>query len=172
MNGMGDLTSAPLPPLSDAEHIRGPAEAPLVILYADFTCPRCALAHERLCGLPLRVAYRHFALQTKHPRAVPLACAAEAAGQQGRFWGFCDALFADPGRCDDPHLWGHAERLGLDVERFDSERRSAGVAAAVQAQVRAGLRAGIAVTPTLVFDGTLHPGPPDANLLLRLTRTS
>jgi 2-hydroxychromene-2-carboxylate isomerase len=35
-----------------------------------------------------------------------------------------DALFADQGRLEDPHLWTRAERLGLDVERFEADRRS------------------------------------------------
>ena len=30
------------------DHARGPSDAPLVIVYADFTCPFCAVAHERL----------------------------------------------------------------------------------------------------------------------------
>ncbi len=35
-----------------------------------------------------------------------------------------DALFADQGRLEGPHLWTRAERLGLDVERFEADRRS------------------------------------------------
>ena len=42
-----------------------------------------------------------------------------------------DALFADQGRLEDPHLWARAERLGLDVARFDADRRSDAVAARV-----------------------------------------
>ena len=52
------------------------------------------------------------------------ACAAEAAALQGRFWEMHDALFADQGRLEDPHLWARAEQLGLDVARFDADRRS------------------------------------------------
>jgi hypothetical protein len=35
-----------------------------------------------------------------------------------------DVLFADQGRLEDPHLWTRAERQGLDVERFEADRRS------------------------------------------------
>ena len=87
------------------DHLRGPADAPLLIVYADFTCPRCAVAHERISGLPLRVVFRHLALQAKHPRAVPLALAAEAFAAQDAFWPFHDAIYADQGHVDDPHLW-------------------------------------------------------------------
>ena len=99
---MSDLRSAPAPPIGADDHLRGDPGWPAVILYADFTCPRCALAHARLRDEPLRVAFRHFAIAAKHPRAVALACAAEAAGLQGRFWELHDALFADPARIDDP----------------------------------------------------------------------
>jgi protein-disulfide isomerase len=166
-----DLRSAPLPPIGAADHLRGDAAWPLLIVYADFTCPRCALAHERLRAKPLRIAFRHFAIAAKHPRAVPLACAAEAAGAQGRFWEFHDALFEDPAHTDDPHLWEHAKKLGLDLERFELDRRTEEVAGLVRAQTRGGMRGGVAVTPTLVLeDGTISPGPPEPGLIEGLTK--
>jgi protein-disulfide isomerase len=166
---VSDLRSAPPPPVSPADRLRGDAGAPLLLFYGDYTCARCALAHARLHDAPLRIAFRHFALAAKHPRAVPLASAAEAAGLQGRFWEFHDALFADPGRTDDPHLWAHASALGLDLARFELDRRSAEVADRVREQTRAGMRAGIAQTPTFFHEGTIYPGVPDAELIARLT---
>jgi protein-disulfide isomerase len=98
-----------------------------------------------------------------------LAAAAEAAARQGRFWELHDAIFADPGRTDDPHLWAHARRLGLDLERFERDRRSEAVVARVREQTRAGMRAGVALTPTLIAGERFFPGAPDAELLARLT---
>ena len=47
-----DLTREParmrLLRLAPDDHVRGPDDAPLVVLYADFTCPRCAVAWMRL----------------------------------------------------------------------------------------------------------------------------
>ena len=77
----------------------------------------------------MRVCFRHFPVRSSHPRAWPAACAAEAAALQGAFWAMHDALFADQGRLEDPHLWARAEPLGLDVERFDADRRSDAVIA-------------------------------------------
>ena len=168
---MSDLSSAPPPALEDSDHLRGEAGWPLLIVYADFTCPRCALAHERLRGAPLRLAFRHFAIAAKHPRAVALAAAAEAAAAQGRFWELHDRLFEDPGHTDDPHLWAHAQALGLDLERFERDRRGESVLERVRAQTRGGIRAGVAVTPTLIDGRTILPGPPDAELIARLTAT-
>ena len=169
---MTDLRSAPVPGLRPDDHVRGAhrRDAPLVLLYGDFACPRCALAHERLREVPVRLVFRHFALKAKHARAVPLAHAAEAAARQGAFWPFADALYADQGRLDDPHVWARCERLGLDLERFEVDRRSAAVAERVQRDVREGLRAGAATTPTLWVDGAVHAGAPDAALLARLAR--
>jgi protein-disulfide isomerase len=113
------------------------------------------------------VAFRHFPVGSAHPRAQPAACAAEAAGRQGAFWPMHDALFADQGRLEDPHLWARAAALGLDVARFDADRRSPDVADTVRAQFRSGLRAGVATTPTLFVDGERH-GRPDAALWTRL----
>ena len=69
-----------------------------------------------------------------------------------------DALFADQGRLEDPHLWARAERLGLDVERFDADRRSEAVIARVKADFRGGVRAGVVTTPSAFCDGVLYPG--------------
>lgn len=165
---MSDLRSAALPPLAPDDHVRGDPAAPLLIVYSDFSCPHCAVAHARLRGAPVRQAFRHFALAARHPRAVALACAAEAAGVQGRFWEMHDALFEDAGRVDDPHLWERAQRLRLDLERFEADRRDPRIAERVRAQVRAAMRGGVTTTPTLVLDGELHPGPPSAELLGRV----
>ncbi|MDX6713575.1 MAG: hypothetical protein QOH30_133 [Baekduia sp.] len=145
---MGDLTSAPVAGPRPEDHVRGDGE--LVIMYADFSCPRCAVAALDLQASGARVVFRHFALKARHPRAVALAHAAEAAGAQGAFWAFHDALFADQGHLDDPHLWARCERLGLDVARFDVDRRRPEVIARVARDLREGMRAGVTATPALL----------------------
>ena len=148
--------------------MRGPAGAPLAVVYGDYECPYCAALEVRLAGLPLRVAFRHFPVRGSHPRALAAACAAEAAGRQLAFWPMHDALFADQGRLEDPHLWARAERLGLDLARFDADRRDDAVAARITADFRGGVRAGVPTTPTMFLDGTRHAGRPDDALLERL----
>ena len=76
-----------------------------------------------------------------------------------------DSLFADQGRLEDPHLWERAERLGLDVARFDADRRSEAVEARITADFRAGVRAGVATTPTLFADGERYSGRPESGRL-------
>jgi len=148
---MGDLTSAPIPAVRAEDHLRGQADDPeLVVMYADFSCPRCAVAAIALRDAGSSVVFRHFALKARHPRAVPLAHAVEAAALQGAFWPFHDALFADQGRIDDPHLWDRCAHLGIDVDRFESDRRSEVVAQRVARDLREGMRAGVTATPALL----------------------
>lgn len=151
-------------PRSD-DHVRGPDDAELVVVYADFTCPYCALAHARLSERRVRRVFRHLALNAKHPRAVPLARAAEAAARQDAFWPFHDAIYADQGHIDDPHLWALAERLGLDLDRFERDRRSDAAAERVDAQTREAVLAGAMTTPTL-----FRAGRPDQALYHELVR--
>ena len=147
-----ELGSAPVPPLDDEDHLRGPADGPILIEYADFECPYCAALSVRLAARPLRRAFRHFPVRSSHPRAWAAACAAEAAARQGRFWEMHDALFADQGRLEDPHLWERAGALGLDLARFEADRRSSDVETRVRRDFQSGVRAGVVTTPT-VFAG-------------------
>src|SRR3954466_2869829 len=153
---MSDLRSAPVPALRDDDHVRGDPEGPLIVFYGDFACPRCAVEAGRLHEAGTRVASRHFALKAKHERAVPLALAAEAAARQGAFWALHDALYEDQGHLDDPHLWARGEALGLDVERFQADRRDSAIAERVRRDVRDALRAGATTTPTL-FEAPIEP---------------
>jgi protein-disulfide isomerase len=127
-------------------------------VYGDYECPFCAAVEVRLRPLPLRVAFRHFPVQGSHPRALAAACAAEAAAAQGAFWAMHDALFDDQGRLEDPHLWARAEQLGLDIDRFDADRRSEAARNRVREHFHGGVRAGVVTTPTVFADGRTYSG--------------
>jgi protein-disulfide isomerase len=141
----------------------------VVIEYADLECPYCASAHLILKELPVQRVFRHFPVISKHPRARVLAAAAEAAGLQGRFWEMHDSLLEDQGHLDDPHLWRRARDMGLDLDRFEADRRSEPVAARVERDFRSGIRAGVTTTPTQFVSGRAHPGVPGPALVDRLT---
>jgi protein-disulfide isomerase len=144
---MGGLTSAAVPPLGPEDHVRGEGEA--LIVYADLGCPRCAAAWAEIAARPRRIAFRHFPVASKHPRSPALHAAAEAAGVQGRFFEMVGSLYADRGRVDDPHLWERARELGLDLDRFESDRRSEAITARVRRDFESGIRAGVTSTPAL-----------------------
>jgi protein-disulfide isomerase len=165
---LSELRSAPVPEPDAEDHLRGPADAPLVIEYADFECPYCAALSARLAGRQLRRVFRHFPVRSTHPRAWAAACAAEAAALQGRFWEMHELLFADQARLEDPHLWDRARALGLDLDRFDAERRSEGVLVRVRRDFESGVRAGVVTTPTVFAGGRSFTGQLDAEALAAL----
>jgi protein-disulfide isomerase len=169
---MSRLGSAPVPPPTPDDHVRGPDDATLVIEYADFECPYCAALTARLDeeARPVRRVFRHFPVRSSHPRAWAAACAAEAAALQSAFWEMHDLLFADQGRLEDPHLWDRARTIGLDLERFDADRRSDAVQARVRHDFESGIRAGVVTTPTLFVNGEKHSGAIELSELQALTQ--
>ena len=143
---MADLGSAAIPLVGPDDHVRGEGEEGVVI-YADLGCPRCAADWPRLGELPGRLVFRHFPIASKHPRSPALHAAAEAAGRQGRFFEMVYLLYAYRGRVDDPHLWERVEQLGLDLDRFEGDRRSTEIEARVRRDFESGIRAGVTSTP-------------------------
>jgi 2-hydroxychromene-2-carboxylate isomerase len=63
------------------------------------------------------------------------------------------SLLGDQGRLDDPHLWRRAEALGLDLKRFEADRRAPSTRERVRRDVEAGLGAGVAGTLAVFRDG-------------------
>ena len=161
------------PPLDPADHVSGPADAPLALLmYGDFQCPYCAAAQpilrrvrERLAGR-LRFAFRHFPLHTVHPDAQRAAEASEAAAAQGRFWEMHDALYARRGRLGPGDLREAAAELGLDAERLWADVEAGRFAERVARDVGGARAGGVPGTPTFFVNGTRHDGSFDAQSLL------
>jgi protein-disulfide isomerase len=106
--------------------------------------------------MQLEVVFRHFPVASKHPRAPVLHDAVEAAAMQAgepAFWALVDSIYGDQGRVDDPHLWERARALDLDLERFESDRRTSAVTQRVRRDFEGGIRAGVAGTPAAFVDG-------------------
>ena len=156
---MSKLTSAAVPPVGPEDHRRG--EGPELIVYADLGCPHCASAWLEIGEREATIVFRHFPVASKHPRAPALHAAAEAAGRQDRFFAMVDSLYADRGHVDDPHLWRRVEEMGLDLARFEADRRSEAVAARVRRDFESGIRAGVATTPALFGSADLATGGPE-----------
>jgi protein-disulfide isomerase len=155
------LGSAPLPPIAPDDHVLGGGSGvPRLVVYADYECPYCAVLEQRLRAGAEPWVFRHFPVRSKHPRAWAAACAAEAAALQGRFAEMHASLYADQARLEDPHLWERARALGLDVARFDADRRSEAVVARVRRDFESGVRAGVVITPTRFEQGTMRAGVP------------
>jgi protein-disulfide isomerase len=152
---MSPLTSAAVPPVGSDDHVRG--EGGEAILYLDLACPHCAASWARISPLGIRLVFRHFPVASKHPRAPALHAAVEAAALQGSedaFWAMVDSIYRDQGRIDDPHLWERAGAAGLDLERFERDRRSEALARRIRRDFEGGIRAGVTGTPAFFVRGS------------------
>ena len=148
------------PVLTAGDHVLGPADAPVTVVeYGDYECPYCRGAardvHVLLDRHPgkIRFAFRNFPISQLHPHAEQAAEAAEAAAAQGKFWEMYELLLRPSARLDRPALLGYAERLGLDVARFDNDVAGAVYAGTIERDVREGLSNGVNATPKFYVDG-------------------
>lgn len=151
--------------IEEVTHIKGNPDAEVVLVeYSDFQCPACQAMYPVVSGLiaeygdQIRFEYRHFPIERIHPYAVQAAVAAEAAGQQGKFYEFHDLLF------DNQQTWGqspaptaffqqYAEELGLDVATFKRHANASVLRDKVRGQQQEGLAAGVTGTPTMFLNG-------------------
>lgn len=73
------------------------------------------------------------------------------------------SILAGQGRIDDPHLWERAREFGLDLDRFEADRRSDDVLAKVRDDFRLAIRAGVATTPSFLVEGEIVAGVPSVD---------
>jgi len=160
-------------PVSERDHLRGPAAAPVTLVeYGDYECPYCGQAYyavkelERLLGENLRFVFRNFPLTTVHPHAELAAEAAEAAAAQGRFWEMHNQLFENQQALEGEDLAGYADLIGLDLPRFIRELTEHRYAGRVREDFLSGVRSGVNGTPTFFINGVRHNGSFDLDSLL------
>jgi len=139
---------------------RGPATAAVVIEeFSDFQCPFCARSvatlQQVLRNYPkeVRLVFRHFPVAESHPQAMLAHMAAEAAGQQGRFWEMHDLLFANIRRVSRPDLVGYAKQLGLEVGAFEAGLKDRTLFNRIDTDYMEGLDRQVRATPTFFING-------------------
>lgn len=143
---------------------KGPSDAPIELIeFSDFQCPYCLSANPTVrqvlntYGDRIRFVYRHFPLPN-HPNARPSAEASQCADEQGKFWQYYDALFANQSKLSDGDLKAHAAVLGMDAARFNACVDSHKYKAAVDTDITEGDRAGVSGTPAFFINGRLLSG--------------
>lgn len=158
-------TPAPLEPVHDGDHVRGPGDAELTIVeYGDFDCPHTRRAHAILSSLlgrlphPVRFVFRHFPLRHLHENAQFLSEMAEAAAEHGKFWDLHDRLMAHRRAISRADIGRDAEAVGLPVEMLERQMGSEAVRNRIERDVESGRRAGVHSTPSFFFNGALHDG--------------
>jgi protein-disulfide isomerase len=145
-------------------HVRGGEQAALTIEeFADYQCPACGGLDPKLrqiekdYGDRVRVIFRNFPLK-QHKYAFLAARAAEAAGQQGKFWEMHDAIYDNQDEWKDAPeprtlFESYATRLGLDVQRFRADMERQDIADRVVADYNRGLSLSVGGTPSIYLNG-------------------
>jgi protein-disulfide isomerase len=146
----------------------GAEDAPVTVyLYEDLQCPACArFSRETLPDLIARYVEPGTAKIVAEPIAilgpdsVPAAEAADAAGEQDRFWEYSTLFYLNQGAensgyVDDEFLTGIAEKTqGLDVGRWNEAREAGSAESELDAALARAQEEGVEATPTLVVSGT------------------
>ena len=158
-------------PTRDADdyQARGELEAPVVIVeWADFSCGYChRFALQTMPELEHYIAEGHVRLEYR-PVAIlgeastQAAVAAHAAGQQGKFWPFHDAVVAAVAQgqaVSDALLLDIAAQVGVpDLNQFEAALSSPDLVEQVRADTAAAQEIGISSTPTFVVGAEVIQG--------------
>lgn len=141
-------------------NVLGHPDAPVTIIeFTDLQCPYCArfatqtfpqIRRNYIDTGKVRYTSRDLPLPM-HEFAVSAAVAARCAGEQGRFWGYREALFAMQDRLGSAPYDELARRLELDAERFASCRADGRQESKVRADLELAQSFGIASTPTFAI---------------------
>jgi protein-disulfide isomerase/uncharacterized membrane protein len=172
-------------PVSESDPHHGPLDAPVrLVVFESFQCPHCQRFAATLPRLErefrerLLVVFKHYPLSTRcndrmredlQPDACEIAWAAEAARQQARFWPFHDAMLAASQRPDAGAIERAARGAGVELARFEADRRSAAVHDHVAEDIALGNRLRLPGTPAVYLDGRLVR-PASAEVLEILVR--
>ncbi|MET9433706.1 thioredoxin domain-containing protein [Streptomyces sp. NPDC006551] len=143
----------------------GRADAPVVLIeYADFKCGYCGkfardtepeLVKRYVDNGTLRIEWRNFPIFGEESEAA--ARASWAAGQQGRFWEFHQAAYAEGAKekgFGEDRLAALAKEAGVaDLARFTRDADSEAARAAVSRDQEQGYSLGATSTPSFLING-------------------
>jgi protein-disulfide isomerase len=148
------------PPVSDKDHIQGPAGAPIELVeYGDYQCPHCGRAYpiikriQQELGESLKFTFRNFPLSEAHPQAFEAAVAAEAAGKQNAYWEMHDLIFENQQLLSELPFVSFAQQLKLDTAQFKQDLADEALSAKVEADFDSGIRSGVNGTPSFFING-------------------
>jgi protein-disulfide isomerase len=138
----------------------GSASAPVTIVeFSDFQCPFCQRVAPTLkqlktsYGDKIRIVWKDFPLTQIHPQAFKAGEAGHCAADQGKFWEYHDALFANQQALQPADLKKHAATVGLDADKFAACLDSSKYGERVRDGVSQGGRLGVNSTPTVYVNG-------------------
>lgn len=140
-------------------HFKGAEEAKIILTeFSDFQCPACREIAPRLKKISenypqeVKLFYRHFPLP-QHTEAQKAAEAAEAAGEQGKFWEMHDKIFDNQENIKVADIEKYASELGLDMAQFNEALDSSKYRSKVLDDKNEGQKIGVNATPTVFLNG-------------------
>jgi len=143
----------------------------VLIEFSDFQCPYCAEAETTLKPLlekhpNLTLVYKNFPLSEIHPEALSAAAAAWAAKQQGKFWEYHDALFANQKQLGEALYLDLAKKFNLDLAKFKRDRLLAN--SALQKDLQLAESLGLSGTPSFVLNSKNFSGAVELSEIERI----
>lgn len=160
-------------PRADDDPYLGSASAPVTIVeFSDYQCFYCKRFSDHTLdalldryGSKVRYVFRDY--PTLGPQSDKAALASECADDQGKFWSYHDALFANQSTgLSDRKLLDLAKRLGLDQGQFNGCFESARHRAEVDLDLWDGEWYGVSGTPTFFVNGTKLVGAQPLNVFI------
>jgi len=145
---------------ADSFTIGNATAATYLVEFSDFQCPACRafapVADEIVAKYAdkLLFVYRHYPL-SQHQYAKPAAMAAEAAGQQGKFWEMGKLLFANQDRFSTAPWASLADELKLDRVKFDASLNSEALKAKIDRDETTAIQLRLPGTPSFFLNGVL-----------------
>jgi protein-disulfide isomerase len=135
-----------------------------LVEFGDYQCPACAQAHPIVKKLTkeyegkVTFVFRNFPLRQIHSNATPAAEAAEAAGEQGKFWEMHDMLYENQQNWSllpDPTsiFVQYATELKLDTDKFKKDMTADATDERIQQDQSDGYAVGVSGTPTFFVNG-------------------
>lgn len=151
----------------------GKEDSPVTLTeFVDFQCEACYAYYpyfkqvKELYKDQVRFQVRNFPITSGHQFAMQAARAAEAAARQGKFWEMHDKIFEGQKvweRTQNPQSYfdQYAEEVGLDMEKYRTDRDSSDVAAVINKDLADVKEIGGTGTPTFAVNGKKveNPGP-------------
>jgi protein-disulfide isomerase len=104
-------------------------------------------------GDKVRIVWKDFPLTQIHPQAFKAGEAGHCAAEQGKFWEFHDAVYANQQAMQPEDLKRHAANVGVDAAKFNACLDTSKHAEIVRNGVAEGTRLGIDSTPTVFING-------------------
>ena len=121
------LPEMPASGQNEPEIAFGSSHAPITLIWfsdlqSNLTVKATLLVRQIMHNNPekIRLVFKNRPLES-HPDSMMLHQAAMAANAQGKFWEMHDLIIANPQKTAKQDLISYAQRIGLDVQRFQAE---------------------------------------------------